>query len=333
MTVTEFKGEYREATDVEPPVSLNADVPAHLSIELGHFYPEDLTRDYDDFVGYFRRIGRHTAMTIENYADRTGIDEPRVSMTMMADDYRKLRDQTPQQVIGELLLPAAEEAGLRVDYISREAACAEYTPDRRDEISPARVLLARVIDLPRPAALAGVEFDKRSSRRGWICNGSPRIEGDDVWQPATEYGAQLHSMFMDVEIFSEDKRGRIWACPFLASVWQAARLGDLHHTGMPAMAVRPAPRDITGKLDFGDNWDGLPAVMQTNADAPGFEAYGTYSVLPHRYLSTEASVRAILGQVMRLPTSNRIEELAAAEGITLPTNTTDRIEYAFTRDF
>jgi hypothetical protein len=336
MTVTEAAIGYYYDEGVEESVLLNAPVPAHLSIELGHFYPDDLSKGPEHFMGYFRRIARYARVAAENYADRNGLDAPRISTTMMVDDYRKLQNVTPQRVIGELLLPAAQAAGLEVDYLAREAACAAYTPaGSSQQISPANILLGRIIDIPPIGSPIGSE--QPSSRTGWVCNGSRPVasssKADASWTPAQEYGADLHTTFMDVEIFSERKRdGRIWACPMLATVWQAARLGDLHNQAKPAMAVQAAPRDEGGSLNFGESWNELPAIMQVNPNAAGFEAYNAYSILPARYLSVESAVRTILEQVGPIEESNLIHDIAAKEGVSLP-SLHERLEYAFSNDF
>ena len=339
MSWAEYMVTWRDATKPEEPelkATINAgELPAHLYIETGHFYPDDLDKGQDHFAAYFRRVARYAGVAAENYAERTGIEQPRVSTVMMIDDYRKLRNVTPEEVIGGFILPAAEAAGISVDYIARDAACAEYY-DRTSglQVSPADILTARIIDEP----IKGVGLPNMFMvERGWLANGQRPVadpaKGQKDWQPAEEYGAQLHSIFMDVEIFRDEKKsGRLWACPLLASVWQAARLGDLHNEFAPAMTVQPVPRAADGGLHFGEDWDELPAIMQLHDDAHGFEAYSTFSVLPTRYLGVEGAVRTILGHIdVNEDTSRYMHDLASAEGLVL-SGLTDRLEYVFTND-
>src|SRR3546814_14147440 len=64
------------------------------------------------------------------------------------------------------------------------------------------------------------------------------------------------SVFMDVELWSETDKGRLWSCPFLAAVWQLARLGLLRHLGEPVLAPRP----WTGRA-FPQDWDDRKSVV------------------------------------------------------------------------
>ncbi|CAM5724891.1 hypothetical protein SVIOM342S_03063 [Streptomyces violaceorubidus] len=86
-----------------------------------------------------------------------------------------------------------------------------------------------------------------------------------AWQPPHETAARRHSVFLDVELWSDDADGqRTWSCPFLAAVWQLARLGLLRNEGEAVLA--PQPHTATG---FPDKWTSCPPCSSsTNAPTP-----------------------------------------------------------------
>ena len=145
-----------------------------------------------------------------------------------------------------------------------------------------------------------------------------------TWRPPAENGANLHSIFVDVQLWSGTDTDRIWSCSFLASVWQLIRLGLLRHQG--EVAVRPYRLD--GPVP-GD-WDELPAIMQINPKAAPFSAYRTMSVLQPRFLSVELAVRTILSQVsIDLGVMEQVAKRSRNEGIDLPDELINRIGYVF----
>src|SRR5207253_7974657 len=136
---------------------------------------------------------------------------------------------------------------------------------------------------------------------GWLSNGqrSPGEDGREamrrsVWSPPVEIGTVNHSVFVDVELWSEKDGRRTWSCAYLAAVWQLLRLGILRNAG--ANVVHPVV--LNGNLP--DDWDDLPPVAQLNPNATPFCAYRTMSVLPTRFLHIEHAVRIILQQVAPL---------------------------------
>jgi hypothetical protein len=142
--------------------------------------------------------------------------------------------------------------------------------------------------------------------------------------PPVEIGATNHSVFVDVELWSERDGSRLWSCAFLAAVWQLLRLGMVRNHG--ASLVRPQALDG----GFPDSWDGLPPVVQVNPMAAPFCAYRTLSVLPARFLHIEHAVRIILEQVSPLPAViDQISARCVGEGIELPVDLTERINYIF----
>mgnify|MGYP001097357433 CR=1 FL=1 len=80
------------------------------------------------------------------------------------------------------------------------------------------------------------------------------------WQPPQETAARNHSVFMDVELWSEKDGRRLWSCPFLAAVWQLARLGLLRHLGEPVLP--PTPWDGG---DFPHDWDRIGTAEKAEA--------------------------------------------------------------------
>jgi hypothetical protein len=150
-----------------------------------------------------------------------------------------------------------------------------------------------------------------------------------AWEPPAQHSATRHSVFVDVELWSEKTGGRrIWSCAYLAAVWQLLRLGSLRHRGEPVAVPRRWSED-----GYPEEWHRLPAVIQLEPSAAPFAAYRTVSILPRRFLTTEHAVRTILDQIALDGTVVRqAVDRAAGEGIPLSTEAADRIEYVFVGD-
>jgi hypothetical protein len=126
-------------------------------------------------------------------------------------------------------------------------------------------------------------------------------------------------------LWSEDPR-RTWSCPFLASVWQLARLGLLRHRGEPVLE----PRGLRPDQTLPESWNALPPLLRLNDSAAPFAAYRTTSVLPSRFLPIEHAVRVVLSQVEADSAALRQHaERAAGEGIQVPAEIADRAAYVF----
>lgn len=150
------------------------------------------------------------------------------------------------------------------------------------------------------------------------------MQGPTPWSPPRENGYNRHSIFIDVELWSDAERRRLWSCPFLAAVWQLLRLGALRDKGKPVLVAEPAPES------YPRDWDELPAICQVESRAKPFSAYRTVSVLAPRYLPVEHAVRTILSQVALDPQPSRqAMERAEREGLVLAPEFVERIEYIF----
>jgi hypothetical protein len=292
---------------------------AHLSIELGHLYMEDyqagpqaLRRHFGEVVPWVEAAGR-------SCADRLDGRRPRISTCFLVDDYFS-RFGSPRTVLPDLL-SAAQDCGLRIDYLGRESACA-----RADEVRLAELVRGRLVAEPPPDT-TGARPPVTES--GWLCNGqrSPAsgtgeaMGGFGTWAPPAENAANRHSIFIDVQLWDD---GGTWSCPYLAAIWQLLRLGALRDGGRAVARPRP----WTG--DFPASWDELPPVLQLNPGAAAFTAYRTFTVLAGRFLPIEHGVRTILGQVaVDDEVARQAAVRAADEGVPLPDELVDRIGYAF----
>ncbi|WP_327722035.1 SCO2522 family protein [Streptomyces sp. NBC_00490] len=304
--------------------SRTAAVPlSHLSLEIGHLYMEDLEGGPDRLRELFTRVRPWADAARADIAARTGTARPRVSTCFLVDDYFS-RFSTPAELL-PLVLGEAERAGLAIDYLARESACAVA-----DTIPLAQSVARRLVESPPPGSYGA---RPPVSESGWLANGQRSPSGRSQamrrtapWQPPSETAARRHSVFVDVELWDDDKDGnRTWSCPFLAAVWQLARLGLLRSEGEPVLSPRPAnPRGHPR------SWDELPPLTQLNPTAAPFCAYRTCSVLPARFLPVEHAVRIVLDQTD--VDTGAVEQIAArahAEGITPPDSVADRVSYVF----
>jgi hypothetical protein len=304
-----------------------ASVPlSHLSVELGHLYREDLAADDLNGDGprlasHFRAVRAWHDALRQNCADSLPGRAPRVSTCFLVDDYFG-QFSSPAELI-PALVAAAAEAGLSIDYLARESACAEA-----DGVPLAALVEARLVDDPPP----GTTGSRPPAREtGWLCNGqrTPASTGEalrdvSTWRPPAENGARNHSIFVDVELWNEQAGQRVWSCPFLATVWQLLRLGLLRNLGEPVAVPVPWAGDLP------TTWAELPAVVQLTAQPAPFSAYRTASVLAGRFLPIELAVRTILSQVHVDPEADRqIIQRSSGESLALPAEVVDRVSYVF----
>lgn len=293
---------------------------AHVSIEVGHFYSEDYAAGREQLRRAFQRVAPwvEAAQRIDVAAAGKA---PRVSTCFLVDDYHSTIGP-PAQVLPELLA-AAQDCGLAIDYLVRESGCVEA-----DGVPLARLVEERIVADPPPDT-TGVR--PPVTETGWLCNGqrtpgpNPAMDLPVAWHPPAENAARRHSIFVDVELWNQDRGARTWSCAYLAGVWQLLRLGLLRSHGA-SVAVPRLYR--TGELP--EEWDQLPAVIQLNPQAAPFSAYRSRSVLASRFLPTEQAVRTLLSQVaVDAEVAQQVLERGQAEGIALPIEPVDRVEYVF----
>ncbi|WP_345943779.1 SCO2522 family protein [Streptomyces sp. SID3212] len=295
---------------------------AHVSLELGHLYMEDFEAGPGRLREHFARV-RPWADAVRAAA-AVGGRRPRISTCFLIDDYFT-RFSSPAELI-PVLLAEAGDAGLTIDYLARESGCAVA-----DGIAVAEAVAHRLVESP-PAGSDGSRPPAGES--GWLANGE---RGPDTgtleamaqvpsWTPPTETAARRHSVFVDVEMWDDRDNRRTWSCPFLAAVWQLARLGLLRHHGEAVLRPRAWPDGET----FPRRWDDLPPLVQLNASAAPFSAYRTASVLPSRFLPVEHAVRVILDQVdADRGALRQVAERSAREGLAVPDEIADRASYVF----
>jgi hypothetical protein len=296
---------------------------AHLSIELGHLYMEDLQRGTPFLRRHFREIAPWVHAAKQSCVDSLGPRTARISTCFLVDDY--FTRLSPPDVVIPQLVDAAAEAGLRIDYLARESGCA-----RAGEVSLAEMVAGRLVAEPPPNTNGSRPAPPQS---GWLCNGERSPSDQPVeamgelrpWIPPRQTAANRHSIFIDVELWDDEGGHRTWSCPFLAAVWQLLRLGLLRHDGRAVAAPVPGPE--TWPAD----WDRLPPVIRLGAEADSFFAYRTLSILAGRFLPVEHAVRTILSQVAVDAVADRqARNRSAAEGVELSPELVDRVEYVLT---
>ncbi|GAA2892822.1 hypothetical protein Acy02nite_40150 [Actinoplanes cyaneus] len=309
---------------------------SHLSVELGHFYAPDLELDEHFFIEHFRRIGVWFAAA-RSAAENANLRAPRISTCVLIDDYFGLPE--PPVALIPKLVAAARKAGLEIDYLVRESGCANNVAGvARNPAEPetgppglslAELVEARLVEDPPPNTTAA---RPPVSHTGWLCNGqrSPATETHEAmkrptaWRPPAENAAVNHSIFADIELWREEADGRLWSCAMLAAVWQLLRLGLLRDNGRSVAVPHPPPPDLP------DNWSALPMVLRINDRAAPFNAYRAMTVCAPLFLPIENAVRTILQQVAVDPAVlGQVSDRAKGEGISLPLEVVDRIEYLF----
>ncbi|MFG3099258.1 SCO2522 family protein [Streptomyces sp. NPDC048182] len=296
----------------------------HLSLELGHLYMEDFEAGPQRLRAHFAEVGPWVEAARAAATARAGGKRPRISTCFLIDDYFT-RFATPAEVV-PMLLAEAEAAGLTVDYLARESGCAVT-----GKVQVAEAVAGRIVESPPPGSYGA---RPPAAQTGWLANGerSPvarapqAMKRATAWQPPKETAGRQHSVFLDVELWSQDAEGhRLWSCPFLAAVWQLARLGLLRQEGEDVLV--PHPHTAAG---FPDDWDELPTLLRLTEDAGPFAAYRTWSVLPNRFLPVEHAVRVILDQIEVDPGAlGQAAARAKGERMPLPDSVADRVSYVF----
>jgi hypothetical protein len=297
---------------------------SHLSIELGHLYMEDFEGGPQRLREHFAQVRPWAEAARAAAAVRAGGRRPRISTCFLIDDYFS-RFSSPAELV-PLLLAEAARAGLAVDYLARESGCAVT-----GKVPLAQAVAGRLVAEPPPGSYGS---RPPTAQTGWLANGerSPvartpqAMKSAAAWQPPKETAARRHSVFLDVELFSDAPDGqRTWSCPFLAAVWQLGRLGLLRSEGEPVFT--PVPHTGTA---FPDDWDELPALLRLNPRADPFAAYRTCSVVPNRFLPVEHAVRVILDQTeVDRGALDQVAERSAREQVTVPDSVADRVSYVF----
>jgi hypothetical protein len=294
---------------------------SHVSIELDHLYMEDFTRDRAHLRNRIAQIAPWYHTAVKTFETRGLKGRPRISTCFLVDDYftelKSPRDLIP------MLLEAARDAGVRVDYVARESGCA-----RADGVDVAAMVAGRLVSIP----VEGTNGSRPPvAESGWLSNGqrSPVAAAEALrahgWMPPVEAEARNHSIFVDVQLWSEKPDGeRLWSCPMLAAVWQLARLGVLRHHGKTVIKPRPLPAELP------DEWSAMPPVAQVEPDATSFHGYQTLSLLDDRFLSIEHAVRVILNQVAQ---DGEVMQRVEQEGMRIAPDVTGRIGYLFVTDF
>jgi hypothetical protein len=311
---------FTEGTDASRTVALPL---AHLSIEVGHLYVEDFAEGRDRVVEMARAVVPWVEAAKRTWARTLGTRALRASTCFLIDDYFT-PFSTPDLLI-PLIVEAYAEAGLTLDYIARESACAQA-----GDIPLAELVVDHLVPDPPPGTDGSTRPDPRVS--GWLANGTRAVAPGETmamgavtqWQPPRQNAVHRHSVFIDVQLWDGPPTARQWSCPFLAAVWQLVRLGALRHQG--AAVVDPVP----WSPGLAQSWSELPPVVRIPPRSQPFTAYHSFSVLDHRFIAVEHAVRAILAQVATDPdVEAQLTSRAGAEGLTLPSEIIDRISYAF----
>jgi len=304
---------------------------SHLSVEVGHFYMEQLENGEDPIRTQFERA--RPWLEAAKASAISGNSKPRVSTCFLIDDYFQSWPDAPK--IMERLLRLSREAGVTIDYVARESACAH----RKDGFTVAELLATRLLEEPEPDQDTGGRPPTITS--GWLSNGKPTREATilnameaHTWEAPLEYGKRNHSIYVDVELWrdgaepgadrEEVQSRRLYSCPFLAAVWQLVRLGLLRKDGAPALEVT----DFDG--EWKAEWSQFPDIIKVNPNAAPFYAYQSLSIMPQDFLPIETAVRNIVNHfVFDQDVMSKLNRRAEQENIVVPGSISERMSHYF----
>jgi len=304
---------------------------SHLSIEVGHFYMKDLENGEEPILAQFKRV--KPWLEAAKASAVSGGSTRRVSTCFLIDDYFHSWPDAPE--IMEKLLRLSDQAGVTIDYVARESACAR----RKDGFLVAELLAARLLEEPEPDQDTGGRPPAVTS--GWLSNGKPSREATilnameaHTWEAPLEYGRINHSIYVDVEMWRDgaepgaDREDvlnrRQYSCPFLAAVWQLVRLGLLRKDGVPALEVT----DFDGT--WKSEWSQFPDIMRVNPNAAPFYAYESLSIMPQNFLPIETAVRTIVDHFqVQQDVMAKLDRRAQQENIAVPAVISQRMSHHF----
>lgn len=311
----------------------------HLSVETGHLY-------LDDFADGDRTIARQleqAAPWVEAAGKRIHKRfgrNARISTCFLVDDYTpsssSLDQPKPSEVV-DIVTAAADQAGFRIDYLAREAGCAvayeRPCSGPRDQSALADIVAGLIVE---EAAVGANGSRPPTAQTGWLSNGerSPAVsvamDAPD-WEAPEEFGKCRHSVFVDIELWSQDSSDRQYSCSLLSSVWHLLRLGLLRNAGQAvARPYRFGPGEALPDL-----WQQLPSITQLTPDAAPFAAYEVFSILPQYYEAAEHAARIIIDHLRFDPavlkqTADQARD--ETNPITLPDDPAGRISHLFFDD-
>jgi hypothetical protein len=273
---------------------------ARLSIEVGHLYLDGIVTSSHarkKMRKFFRPIARQIATILKS----RGITD-NFSTCFLVDDYGKLQDPDaiPQKVLGDIVIPAAKDVGLQIDYIVREGGC------------------ARLADTYMPT-LTGVSEDDPRFPDLVVLSGT-----EEIPNRRSEQSQPIGSMKMDIELANTEGGITIYSCPFLASIFQNLRLGLLHDPRNPDTLAQ-----LVDSNQLGDDWEKLPVIMKLHEEAPPFEAFESFSIINDRFRDVETAVRFITNNIVldQIPGEARMQALARAQGYKLNHSPSNRRGY------
>jgi hypothetical protein len=338
--VTAVDVTYHEATET---ARVEAVPLAHLSVETGHLYLDDFADGDQPIARQLEQAAPWLAAAGKRVRKLLGRDT-RISTCFLVDDYTPSslsstagEPPKPSEVV-DIVTAAADQAGVKIDYLAREAGCAvacerPYSGPR-DRSRLADIVAGLIVE---EAAIGANGSRPPTTQTGWLSNGrrSPAVSvamDAPEWEAPQEFGGYRHSVFVDVELWSLDtshpEPERQYSCSLIAAVWQLLRLGLLRDAGR-AVAV---PYRFGPGEELPDVWSQLPSITQLTADAAPFAAYQSLSLLPSPLRAAEHAAEVIIDHLQFDElVVKQIEERALHEAspVTLPDNPTRRMSHLF----
>lgn len=285
--------------------------PIHLNRELDHFYADELNPNGDhsveDLARTFEAADRYTSVALRP-------DDTESTVVMIDSVNTETRPEKrlflPVDALKKVIA-AARSSRTRLDYIALEGGLEPLAQDVFDtHVRPNGDiigLIEDIQDIDDPEKIRGI----LKSSSVWLHRGAPGgeyttpgerppVPSESGFDAAFNWFSRSRTPEAWVKLFTykTNRRGNVklqdgrptidkWACPYLAAMFLAARLGSVRHESLTPQLVDP------DNLPNYEQWSEYPSILQVNPDAKPFLADHAISHLPARFLEVEHGVMII----------------------------------------
>lgn len=271
---------------------------SHLSVELPSLTLDDFAEGIDHLALRFERTVHWLRAALDT--ERLGVTSRRIraSTALLVDDYSERLDPP---VFFAMLVKAAEQVGITIDYVGRASGLADSGP-------------------PSPCESVWERLDPAAGMRisdGWLAD--VRLTAPSFRLPRG--GSSPTVVAARAFVVDEDGR-RAWSAPMVQATWQLARLGLIRDNVVP---------ELLHDYELPGTWGELPVIAQLNPKAMPFAAYRAVSLTSGVLDQTVFAANTLLAHVV--PDNRLVEQMrkrAAHERVAYEPAFLDRIDYRAT---